>query len=95
MSLIEREKAGGLNAVVKVPGGKPAPVSRPTPRVTGSSKLNGNDSEPRRVKFNKAQSTTNVKGAKDEDFEDDPIARSLAQREKAGGLNAVLKAEKP
>ena len=38
-----------------------------------------------------AKSKTN---AKDDDDIDDPIAKSLKEREKAGGLNSVVKAEK-
>lgn len=30
------------------------------------------------------------KGGKDEDAEDDPIAKSLKEREKAGGINSVV-----
>lgn len=36
--------------------------------------------------ISKAPSTVGKKGGKDEDVEDDPIAQSLGEREKAGGV---------
>jgi hypothetical protein len=95
-----REKAGGVTSVIgaaeakklglKLPE-KPATTSKPP----GSKVENGKKEEDKKsapvklptkpaIGINKAP--TAKKGGKDEGDEDDPIAKSLKEREKAGGV---------